>query len=250
MMAAGANFSALPLRDIVLFPGAMVPLFVGRSQAVRAARRAEDSRHALLVLTQKSATDDRPGFEDLHHFGTLASIRQVLPLPDGTVKILVDTSGRMELVGFSSDGEAFEAQAKIATNSADATPASARRLKEAFIDYTVREAASSDRGNVIMRPSRAAPPISSTRWTKMISSCAPTRLQRSSRSTSHAVSPSWRRHLQWRGLPRARAGSPSAWQRFVPRITHDEPERTHSMPARHDTRGCFFCPVASAYDRR
>ncbi len=90
-----ANFiriPVLPLRDIVVFPQMIVPLFVGRQRSIRAldAVTARDENRRILLVTQKNAVTDDPESEDIHTVGVIGTILQVLKLPDGTVKVLVE----------------------------------------------------------------------------------------------------------------------------------------------------------------
>ena len=80
----------LPLRDVVVFPHMVVPLFVGRPKSIKAMEVAMEGAKNILLATQKSASEDEPLFEDLYKVGCLASILQMLKLPDGTVKVLVE----------------------------------------------------------------------------------------------------------------------------------------------------------------
>ncbi|NCC28280.1 MAG: endopeptidase La, partial [Gammaproteobacteria bacterium] len=79
----------LPLRDVVVYPHMVIPLFVGRDKSIRALDAAMASDKQILLIAQKSADVDDPGVKDLHEIGTLANILQLLKLPDGTVKVLV-----------------------------------------------------------------------------------------------------------------------------------------------------------------
>ncbi len=89
----------LPLRDVVVYPHMVIPLFVGREKSINALEAAmEDDKHILLVA-QKSAEVDEPGADDLYNHGTVASILQMLKLPDGTVKVLVEGLERATVVG-------------------------------------------------------------------------------------------------------------------------------------------------------
>jgi ATP-dependent Lon protease len=83
----------LPLRDVVVFPHMVIPLFVGRPKSIKALESAmEEGKHILLVA-QKSAAKDEPAVEDLYSIGCIANILQMLKLPDGTIKVLVEAFG-------------------------------------------------------------------------------------------------------------------------------------------------------------
>ncbi|HOU64787.1 MAG TPA: LON peptidase substrate-binding domain-containing protein, partial [Thermomonas sp.] len=80
----------LPLRDVVVFPHMVIPLFVGRDKSIRALDIAMEGDKRILLVAQKSAETDDPGATDLHPIGTLAQVLQLLKLPDGTIKVLVE----------------------------------------------------------------------------------------------------------------------------------------------------------------
>jgi len=101
--------AVLPLRDVVVFPNMVIPLFVGREKSIVALDRAMDSGKEILLLAQKDAADDDPGKDDLYRIGTMASILQLLKLPDGTVKVLVEGGDRTQAVEFTETDECFMA---------------------------------------------------------------------------------------------------------------------------------------------
>ena len=103
----------LPLRDIVVFPHMVVPLFVGREKSVKALEQVLDDEKQILLVTQRDHADDDPNADDLYEVGTLATILQLLKLPDGTVKVLVEGLDRARITNFTSDEEFFEAQIEI-----------------------------------------------------------------------------------------------------------------------------------------
>ena len=88
--ANGGIFPVLPLRDIVVFPHMIVPLFVGREKSIAALEEVMQNDKQILLVTQKKAADDDPSPAGLYDIGTLASVLQLLKLPDGTVKVLVE----------------------------------------------------------------------------------------------------------------------------------------------------------------
>ena len=102
--------AVLPLRDIVVFPHMIVPLFVGREKSIRALEEVMKSDRPVLLVTQKNATDDDPAPDAIYDVGTLASVLQLLKLPDGTVKVLVEGQGRGRVVGYTDRKEFFEAE--------------------------------------------------------------------------------------------------------------------------------------------
>ncbi|HBE92028.1 MAG TPA: endopeptidase La, partial [Gammaproteobacteria bacterium] len=103
----------LPLRDVVVFPNMVIPLFVGREKSIAALDRAMDSGKNILLLAQKDAADDDPAVEELYTVGTLASILQLLKLPDGTVKVLVEGGARTRALEFTEVDECFMAVPEV-----------------------------------------------------------------------------------------------------------------------------------------
>src|ERR1700689_177788 len=104
-------FPVLPLRDIVVFPHMIVPLFVGREKSIRALEEVMKSDKPILLATQKNAADDDPAPDAIFSAGTLASVLQLLKLPDGTVKVLVEGSTRAQVTRFVSGDGFFQAEA-------------------------------------------------------------------------------------------------------------------------------------------
>ena len=107
----GEVYPVLPLRDIVVFPHMIVPLFVGREKSIKALEEVMRADKQILLATQKNASDDDPQTDAIFTIGTLASVLQLLKLPDGTVKVLVEGTSRAELVGFTDRADIFEARA-------------------------------------------------------------------------------------------------------------------------------------------
>jgi ATP-dependent Lon protease len=105
------QFPLLPLRDVVVFPHMVIPLFVGRPKSIRALEIAMESGKNILLVAQKSAAKDEPAPEDLYIIGSLASILQMLKLPDGTVKVLVEGTQRALIEDIVDDGNFFFANA-------------------------------------------------------------------------------------------------------------------------------------------
>ena len=100
----------LPLRDVVVYPHMVIPLFVGREKSIRALEAAMDDDKRILLVAQKSAEVDDPQVEDIHEIGTLSTILQLLKLPDGTVKVLVEGAERANVVEFQTTDEFFSAR--------------------------------------------------------------------------------------------------------------------------------------------
>ena len=105
------SYAVLPLRDIVVFPHMIVPLFVGREKSIRALEEAVRSDRHILLATQINASDDDPATDAIYTIGTLASVLQLLKLPDGTVKVLVEGAGRAQIEAFVRSDEYYEARA-------------------------------------------------------------------------------------------------------------------------------------------
>ncbi len=112
-LSKGALFPVLPLRDIVVFPHMIVPLFVGREKSVRALEDVMQEDKKILLVTQKDAAQDDPAPEDLFTVGTIGTILQLLKLPDGTVKVLVEGGERAAVVDFTDNAEFFQAFAEV-----------------------------------------------------------------------------------------------------------------------------------------
>ncbi|TLD46898.1 MAG: Lon protease [Accumulibacter sp.] len=102
----------LPLRDVVVFPHMVIPLFVGRPKSIKALETAMEAGKSILLVAQKSAVKDEPEAEDLYGVGCLANILQMLKLPDGTVKVLVEGGQRARLQAIDSRSEMFLAEAR------------------------------------------------------------------------------------------------------------------------------------------
>ncbi len=106
-------YPVLPLRDIVVFPHMIVPLFVGRERSVRALEDVMKEDRQILLVAQKNAAQDDPGTRDIFSVGTVSTILQLLKLPDGTVKVLVEGGQRATIRRFTDRQDFFEAEAKL-----------------------------------------------------------------------------------------------------------------------------------------
>jgi ATP-dependent Lon protease len=104
-------YPVLPLRDIVVFPHMIVPLFVGREKSIKALEEVMRSDTFILLATQKNASDDDPATDSIFEVGTLASVLQLLKLPDNTVKVLVEGVTRAKVVKYTDRHEYYEADA-------------------------------------------------------------------------------------------------------------------------------------------
>src|SRR2546425_5810206 len=91
------QYPLLPLRDVVVFPDMVIPLFVGRPKSIKAMEIAMEAGKNILLVAQKSAAKDEPTAEDLYKIGCISNILQMLKLPDGTVKVLVEGSQRARI---------------------------------------------------------------------------------------------------------------------------------------------------------
>jgi ATP-dependent Lon protease len=103
----------LPLRDVVVYPHMVIPLFVGRDKSIKALEAAMEEEKEILLVAQKSASEDEPSEEDIYRIGTLSTILQLLKLPDGTVKVLVEGGQRAKIVNFLDADEFFTAQISV-----------------------------------------------------------------------------------------------------------------------------------------
>ena len=93
----------LPLRDIVIFPSMVVPLFVGREKSIKALQEVMKSDKSIVLVTQKNSETDDPDGKDLYQFGCLSKVLQLLKLPDGTVKVLVEGEKRVKILNYKED---------------------------------------------------------------------------------------------------------------------------------------------------
>ncbi|MEM7304722.1 MAG: endopeptidase La [Pseudomonadota bacterium] len=103
----------LPLRDVVVYPNMVIPLFVGRDKSIQALDAAMTNNKQILLVAQKSAELDEPAFDDFYKIGTLSTILQLLKLPDGTIKVLVEGSQRAAVNRFAEESEYFTADISI-----------------------------------------------------------------------------------------------------------------------------------------
>ena len=137
-MAETKLLPVLPLRDIVVFPHMIVPLFVGRDKSVRALDEVMEGEREILLVTQHDPGDDDPNPEEMYELGTVAGVLQLLKLPDGTVKVLVEGRSRAKVSRFLDNDAYFEAEAEVVdeTNGDDAeTAAMMRAAVERFENY-------------------------------------------------------------------------------------------------------------------
>ena len=115
------SYPVLPLRDIVIFPHMIVPLFVGREKSVRALEQVMNEDKQILLVTQKEPAEDDPSDKDLHEVGTVGKILQLLKLPDGTVKVLVEGTQRVRITEFVKTDEYLEVKGTILVDESEAS---------------------------------------------------------------------------------------------------------------------------------
>jgi len=136
--ARGALYPVLPLRDIVVFPHMIVPLFVGREKSVRALEDVMKDDKQILLVTQKNAAQDDPTTSDIYTVGTVGTVLQLLKLPDGTVKVLVEGGQRARIQRFADNDLFFQAFAEAigeSTGTQQETEALARTVVSQFEQY-------------------------------------------------------------------------------------------------------------------
>ncbi|EGJ12463.1 MULTISPECIES: endopeptidase La [Rubrivivax] len=128
----------LPLRDVVVFPHMVIPLFVGRPKSIKALEAAMESGRQIMLVAQKAAGKDEPKADDMFEIGCVSSILQMLKLPDGTVKVLVEGLQRARTVTITDSGEHFVGTVAPITAPADSSPeieALRRAVTQQFDQY-------------------------------------------------------------------------------------------------------------------
>ncbi len=137
-MTEPRTLPVLPLRDIVVFPHMVVPLFVGREKSVKALDEVMRADKAILLATQKNSSDDDPAPGDIYSVGVIATVLQLLKLPDGTVKVLVEGVQRARLTQFTEREEYYEAESVLLDDESGAeheVEALSRAVVEQFESY-------------------------------------------------------------------------------------------------------------------
>jgi ATP-dependent Lon protease len=132
------SYPVLPLRDIVVFPHMIVPLFVGREKSVRALEEVMQDDKQILLSSQIDPTVDDPATDGIYRIGVLANVLQLLKLPDGTVKVLVEGRARVKITDFVANPNFFEAHATLLTETMGDQPsvdALVRSVGEEFDRY-------------------------------------------------------------------------------------------------------------------
>ncbi|MEM7439828.1 MAG: endopeptidase La [Pseudomonadota bacterium] len=137
--ASSVSYPVLPLRDIVVFPHMIVPLFVGREKSVRALEAVMNDNKEILLSSQIDPSEDEPTTDTIYRTGVLASVLQLLKLPDGTVKVLVEGQARVEIDTFIENESYFEAEAHMLeehNSDPKAVEALVRAVKKEFERYS------------------------------------------------------------------------------------------------------------------
>src|SRR5678816_1224496 len=133
------DLPVLPLRDVVVFPHMVIPLFVGRDKSIKALEQAMEADKRILLVAQKSAETDDPAAADLYEIGTLAQVLQLLKLPDGTIKVLVEGVDRVRVQNVVERDGTLAGQGEVIESSEDREPreieAVARSLMSLFEQY-------------------------------------------------------------------------------------------------------------------
>lgn len=129
-----SNIPVLTLRDVVVYPHMVIPLFVGREKSIRSLDEAMENNKQILLVAQKSAEVDEPDLDDVFKIGTLATILQLLKLPDGTLKVLVEGVDRVEIESMHPEGEFFTADINIIPQDIDYDKRKTELLGRALIN--------------------------------------------------------------------------------------------------------------------
>src|ERR1700712_402449 len=133
MAGMSKNYPVLPLRDIVVFPQMIVPLFVGRDKSVAALEAAMEADKEIFLVAQLDPANDDPGREDVYDLGVVATVMQLLKLPDGTVRVLVEGGARAKLATFDESGEFLTATIEMVEQQ-DATSVETAALMRSVVD--------------------------------------------------------------------------------------------------------------------
>ena len=125
----------LPLRDVVVYPHLVIPLFVGRTKSVKALELANDGDKRILLVAQKSPNEEEPNAADLYEVGTIATVLQMLKLPDGTVKVLVEGVSRAKVHDFADTTDCFSAKAEVIQNEAESDHETQALMRTVFTQF-------------------------------------------------------------------------------------------------------------------
>src|SRR5947207_13514048 len=132
--ATPVNLPLLPLRDVVVFPHMVIPLFVGRPKSIKALESAMEAERRIMLVAQKAAAKDEPSVEDMFEVGCVATILQLLKLPDGTVKVLVEGQQRARVTRLAEGEQHFVATVTpLDTLNPDAKSAEIEALRRAVM---------------------------------------------------------------------------------------------------------------------
>jgi ATP-dependent Lon protease len=125
----------LPLRDVVVYPHLVIPLFVGRAKSVRALELASENNKQIFLVAQKSPNNDEPDASDLYDVGTIATVLQMLKLPDGTVKVLVEGVHRARVVEFVETEDCFAAKTELIENAPEDDSETQALMRTVFTQF-------------------------------------------------------------------------------------------------------------------
>lgn len=137
-MAENKKLPLLPLRDMVIFPGMIVPLFVGRDKSINALEAVIKDTKQIILVTQKDPEQDTPSTDNIYDTGVISTILQLLRLPDGTVKVLVEANTRVKIISFTKQDKFYEAEYTISVDSKvkeEEYIALQRALSESFVRF-------------------------------------------------------------------------------------------------------------------
>ena len=126
-------FPSLPLRDIVVFPGMIVPLFVGRDKSIKSLNEVMKTNKKIILITQKNAEIDNPTEKDLFNFGCEGKVLQLLKLPDGTVKVLVEGVDRVKIIEYKDDDEYLSSAIEVVKDKEETAPDEVLALSTAIV---------------------------------------------------------------------------------------------------------------------
>lgn len=130
--------ATLPLRDMVVYPNMVLPLFVGRAKSVAALKFAEEKEQPVFLLAQKVGSEEDPSLDSLHNTGTIAEIVQILNLPDGTIKVLVEGVSRASVVKLEDNGDFLQAEVALLEDTNNETHEALRRTLLSQFDQLVK----------------------------------------------------------------------------------------------------------------
>ena len=126
-------FPSLALRDIVVFPRMIAPLFVGRDKSIRALNEVMKTNKRIVLITQKNAEKDDPTEKDLYSFGCECKVLQLLKLPDGTVKVLIEGLDRVKIIECKDDKDYLATSTEIVKDKIDSRPEETLALSTAIV---------------------------------------------------------------------------------------------------------------------